>query len=146
MPSPNEISQAIDWLRDSYIRDGLAKDAYAINNGMCEDFATDLMATLAHPHGMDMLCNENFMNPDHKSWDWPLLAQHWNIHPPKGLTAEQADAVPFGGHVFVVFEKRFYDAECPDGVDSFFELPLFARPLQQALDARAQPTPRRPKP
>lgn len=148
MTTSADITQAIERLCQSYIKDGLAKDAYAINNGLCEDFATDLMATLAKPAGMEMLCNESFMNPDHDSWDWALLEKHWNILPPDGLTQSQVDAVRFGGHAFLVFEGRFYDAECPAGVHSFFDLPLFQKPLQRALEALSAPhvSSRKPKP
>nr|WP_305910549.1 hypothetical protein [Methylomarinum sp. Ch1-1]MDP4523309.1 hypothetical protein [Methylomarinum sp. Ch1-1] len=30
-------------------------------------------------------------------------------------------------HVWIVHNKRHYDAECPEGVDNFFDLPLFSR-------------------
>lgn len=148
MPTAADITQAIETLRQNYLEEGLAKDAYAINNGLCEDFATDLMDRLAHPTGLDMLCNESFMTPDHTSWDWALLEKHWNIVPPAGLTQRQVDEVGFGGHAFLVFEGRFYDAECPQGVHSFFDLPLFQKPLQRALQTLATPqaSPRKPKP
>jgi hypothetical protein len=148
MPPTPIIAQAIEQLRDQYIAQGLASDDYQINNGLCEDFAVDLMAMLDHPEGMEMVCNESFMTPGHEAWDWALLETHWNIFPPMGLTAAQVDATAFGGHAFVVFEQRFYDAECPEGADSFFDLPLFSRPLQRTLESLLAPTAtsRKPKP
>lgn len=38
--------------------------------------------------------------------------------------------VEFGslpGHVWILFERKHYDAECIDGVDNFLELPIFQR-------------------
>jgi hypothetical protein len=67
------------------------------------------------------------------AWNVSLL-EKWNIHPPQGMTWEEANQIPFGYHVFLVFNNRFFDAECPKGVDSFFDLPLYKETLQEYLN------------
>jgi len=136
------LTAAIERLAQNYLDTNQAESNYAINNGLCEDFAGEILASMHWPEeALFMVVNENFMTADHEQWDWELLSKHWAIHPPTGLTPAEVDAIPFGGHAFLVFEQRFYDAECPQGVDSFFDLPLFRRPVEQALEAKVAPSP-----
>lgn len=60
-------------------------------------------------------------------WDRKLPQTHWGIKPSIGLTKNQASAIDFGTHVWLTDGKRHYDAECPEGVVNFFDLPIFRR-------------------
>ncbi len=134
------IAGAVRDLRQSFIEKGEAQSYFEINNGLCEDFAIDLMAKIKDvTTGAMDICSENFMtgNDGDKSrndvWDWPLLASHWGITPPEGLSADEMDGIDFGHHVWVAVGRRHYDAECPEGAESFFDLPLFRRYIVQHL-------------
>lgn len=140
------ISIEVRALRQSFIGAGVAPSYFQINNGLCEDFAIDLVARLAVNKitAVD-ICNENFMTGEdgdecgNDVWDWALLAKHWGIAPPAGTTAVEIDQIDFGGHVWIAIGRRHYDAECPDGVESFFDLPLFRRYIVKHLRTNGVP-------
>jgi hypothetical protein len=73
---------------------------------------------------------------DCEEWDWPLLKKHWGIRRPMIFTKAEFDEIPFGSHVFIASGKRFYDAECAEGVDDFFNLPIFRRSIIRALQEK----------
>jgi len=134
------LAQAVRAVRDRYIATGLAPSYYQINNGQCEDFALDLIKEVRGiTTGALDICNFNFMtgvNGDESEndvWDWALLSKHWGITPPAGLTADEMDQIDFGQHVWISVGRLHFDAECPQGVESFFDLPLFRRPIVVAL-------------
>jgi len=125
------IALAIRVERDEYIERGLATSAYRINDGLCEDFAQDVIDTLTGRGETDelgMAWHDNYQRED--VWDRQLL-QGLLIFPPYGLSWAELDAVHFGAHAFIVHTTpegvSFYDAECPEGVRNFFYLPLFQR-------------------
>lgn len=127
----DHIKQLIAHYRAIYIPLH-APSYYEINNGQCEDFALDIIDSLGRSEDALDVCNENFMLFD-GGWDWDLLKEHWNIDPPEGLSREDVDNISFGGHVFIAHRGRHFDAECIEGVKSFFDLPLFRRGIVKAL-------------
>lgn len=72
---------------------------YDINNGPCEDFALEVMDRSGLRYG----------------------PPSWEIY------EDSTDGVALPGHVWVVYGDRNYDAEAPDGVDDWRDLPLFRR-------------------
>ena len=138
------VAAAIKVLRTEYITEGKAPSFFEINNGLCEDFAEEALRRLRAAHGrredLFTVCNENFFRQDDsEGWDARLLTTHWGIKPPEHFSWKLLDDVGFGGHVWLTSGSRHFDAECPDGVDSFFELPLFKRYLVQHLRERGIP-------
>ena len=137
------VSDAVKLLRGEYINDGAAPSYFQINNGLCEDFAEELLDRLRLVHGgredLFTVCNENFQvqdECDRDGWDTRLLISHWGIRPPEHFTWPVLNEVHFGGHVWLTCGGKHFDAECPDGVDSFFELPLFRRCLVRHMRTR----------
>lgn len=133
-----DISVTITQMRDRYLAEGQARHAYYINDGLCENFAADVIEAFAGSETDDhfMVGGENFMTEDDE-WDWKLLKKHWKIQRPEAFTADEFDSIPFGHHIFIVSDRRFYDAECPNGVDNFFELPLYRRSIVHALQQKS---------
>lgn len=128
----NRISEAVESLREDYVEHGFAQSYYEINNGQCEDFAMDLLKKLRSiTTDVHELFNGSFMTGD--GWDWKLLKDAWGIEPPAGLSADEVDQFNFGGHVWVEVGGLHFDAEAPEGVASFFELPIFKRAVVKAL-------------
>jgi hypothetical protein len=130
----NLVSAAIKELRSEYIASGEAPSYFEINNGLCEDFAEEVLSRLRAAHGrredLFTVGGENFyLCDDSERWDADLLKRHWGIAPPEHFTWAMLDEVGFGHHVWLTSGGRHFDAECPEGVDSFFELPLFRRYL-----------------
>jgi hypothetical protein len=52
---------------------------------------------------------------------------------PELFTREELEHINFGHHVWITDGKLHYDAECPQGVSSFFELPIFKSYIEEAL-------------
>jgi len=126
------VSECVRALRTEYLTDGLAPSYFEINNGLCEDFAEEVVRRLGAEHGavpslFSLGGEQLWKTDDSEDWDDALLSGYWRISPPEHFTWAMLNEVGFGGHVWVTFERRHYDAECPDGVDSLFELPLFRR-------------------
>lgn len=86
--------------------DGQPFDPYEINNGQCEDFAMALIEELGGYREINKACT-------------------------KGLTEfDVCNFTDFGdlpSHVWVWFDGKHYDAECPEGVEDWRKLPLFAK-------------------
>jgi len=74
-------------------------DAWHINCGQCEDFALDVIEAM----GLDS------------------FSMFWHDGMPD-CTEEEAYTF---AHCFIRYDGRFYDSECPEGVDSWRELPYF---------------------
>ena len=137
------LSEAIRQVRQQYIERGEAKSFYEINNGLCDDFAAAVIKLMGgYSKTLHEISNENLMigldgdECGDDVWDWKLLNKHWGITPPDGLTKSDVNKMGFGGHVWIVSGKMHYDAECPDGVASFFDLPLFRRHIVCELRER----------
>jgi hypothetical protein len=135
------IGSTIRRLRDEFLRTNGVPSYFEINNGLCDEFAIMVVLQLGSPANLYDVEGGNFQTDD-GGWDWPLLDKFWGIAPPEGLSAEEMDTIDVGGHVFVAdhSERRFYDAECPEGVSSFFELPLYRRSVIHALRLKGIPT------
>lgn len=135
--SVSDISRVIRETVAEYVEQGQAPSAYQINNGLCESFARDVITKLGGES--DTLYDigaENFtVGGLGDEWDDGLLARYWpKCVPTHGLSWEDLrrrgwHSIP--AHVWIVYNKRHYDSECPEGVDNFFELPLIRRIMQR---------------
>jgi hypothetical protein len=138
------LTKAILDVRAELLDSGEYATFAEINSGYCSDFADDVFARLggdAHQH-LGQLGIDNFMLPpeeddgfnDGYPLDRDLLIEHWpSVVPTQGLDWDQLDRLSAdagfstGTHVWIELDDRFYDAEAPEGVDNFFELPFFQR-------------------
>lgn len=130
------ITETIEKLSKKYILDGEAETIEEINRGLCEGFASDIEAL--HPEVTILAVEEVMVGDDgdpsgNDRFDWRLLKEHWSTTPPKGLSHEDIDTMVIGGHFWISHEGKHYDAECPDGVKSFFDLPYFQRQIEAQI-------------
>lgn len=133
-----DISSAISSFRRHFAHHNNISSISDINNGWCEDFAVEVASCVpSHPERCCTVigCEEFMMGTDGDvsgcdKWDWDLLQKHWAIEAPKGLSQEQIDDLNLPLHVWVTDGLLHYDAECPEGVASFFDLPIFAKVIQ----------------
>lgn len=114
--------------REHFVRVYDFSEYREINQGLCEDFAQFIIKLYpeAKMHGL-----EEFQKSD-TYFDWALLARN-GITAPAGFTEQQIDDFNLGGHLWITFRGRHYDAECPNGVTNFFELPFFKRQIEQKV-------------
>lgn len=122
-----------------YINSGGGKEC-----GCCVDFADELYWALSKEGiEVDEFGVDSFLSRNHESddgsgnpFDRALLTKYWPlIVPPAGFTWDDlalvsADAGFWPGtHQWVHVGGQHFDAECPEGVDNFFDLPFFKRVL-----------------
>lgn len=139
-----KIKSAILKLRDEYVKSDRfpsVNSYWDINNGFCGEFAEEVIAMVGTDDSdslsgvtQDSFTYENdnpYMYCGSYDWDIELLENILNIKPPANLTWEELKRIPFGDHYWIMFDDKFFDAECPEGVCSFFELPLFKAMLSE---------------
>ena len=74
-----------------------------INYGMCEDFAADLV---------------RIMEPQEAEFLWgDIIARYRGYEDPES----------FHSHCLTVFNGKYYDSECPSGVECLHQIPFFKR-------------------
>lgn len=131
------IKTLIEYIGKQYLVRHSLTDLADINKGLCENFAQDFIKNfrMTDPRGrVDMMGVEEFQLPSGK-FDWALLTNPtWNIHPPAGFNQVAIDKMNLGGHLWLVIGRRHFDAECPEGVDSFFDLPFFKRQIAKGSE------------
>jgi hypothetical protein len=127
------IEDVIQSIRNRYIEEKLVNSYYDINNGLCTEFAEDVINLLGgETDELYGITNCNFTKDSNShiyNWDERLLEDYWNISPPLDLSWDDLRNIYFGDHYWIVYNKRHYDAECPEGVDNFFNLPIFKRTI-----------------
>lgn len=131
----SNISVYIRELRDEYIQNGRAKTYEEINCGECVDFADDIEAkfiestSLSNDHFiLEREDSDGWNGDEHDKWDEKWLAEYQS-HPPAGITVSDLTDKIKGYHCWSYSEGKHYDAECPEGVVNFLELPFFKRHL-----------------
>jgi hypothetical protein len=94
-----DIQKEAEILIDKYMKKIGTKLRCDINSGECENFAYELLEKLGE-------YNENTCELETRNF----------VHP---------DVLPT--HVWVFHNGKHYDAEAPQGVDNWFDLPIFKR-------------------
>lgn len=145
----SKVCKLVLGLRDEYLEQGAAS-AWEINEGQCEDFACELV-TLLQANGFgtaeDIGVSEflQFDPNDDNDYGYPfdrdnLEKRFPGFTPPGDLSLDDLDHLSFnrsfspGTHVWVLHEGKHYDAEAPDGVASFMELPFFQRCVRHWIE------------
>lgn len=152
--TPKMLTKAILDIRDELVASGQYASHRAINSGYCSDFADDVFERLGRGvhQQLGQLGIDNFMQPvadgdqfnDGYPLDRELLLEHWpSVVPTQGMTWDDIDAVSLacdfsaGTHVWIELDGIFYDAEAPEGVENFFELPFFQRVISSWIEEEA---------
>ncbi|MGY3582267.1 hypothetical protein ACVIGB_000808 [Bradyrhizobium sp. USDA 4341] len=132
------------WLSVGSALDGQQINSGAARGGCCSDFASEVLKELggvlvADRLGIETLDIGNFQvsdddDVDGRPLDRELLRRHWpKVIPPGELDWGDLDRLSedagFSGgtHVWLALNGRHYDAEAPEGVENFLELPFFQR-------------------
>lgn len=127
------VETTIKRLRNHFIHHEMWPGAtyWDINNGYCEEFAIEVLQHIKDAdESLKIVLNENFMiemeDSKEKIWDETLLKAYWpNVVPINGLTWNDLNQIKFGYHAWLTDGFYHYDAECPEGVDNYFLLPIF---------------------
>lgn len=132
------LTDAILRVRQQYNDNGT--DTKQIGAGECKNFAHDVLQLWAGSQdekgeNHQVVETLNFViqeGDDVVDWDWTLLENHWGITPPADYSREVLTSVAQHepNHVWITSEGRHFDAESPNGENSFFDLMFFKRWLE----------------
>ena len=111
-PPGLSIAEVIKWLRRRWHKveyHALSPHARDINNGDCEEFAWAILWALGYEKQCEecLLVPDPYEDPDEFGNDPKTMGFYWP------------------GHFHLQYKGKAYDAECPDGVDCWHDLPLF---------------------
>lgn len=139
------ITEAIHTLAKEYMEKYTYLSSVSkINSGLCSIFANDLVNRLGGESSelftveiVQFLINGEECAP----FDREMLANFWpKVIPINGMTWDEWDKLSQhfeltgGYHIWTVYQRRHYDAEVPEGVDNFFDLPIFHRLVEDWYD------------
>ena len=112
---------------------------WEINNGYCEDFALNVLEKLGgYEDNLFELSGDMFFNqrdPEFPKENWgdvietnfgvwsKNLLDYWGYPPNVNLNLVDDEI----NHVWLFYNGKHYDAEVPEGVDNWFEIPLIKR-------------------
>ena len=102
-----------------------------INKGKCEDFADMVHAELGRPSDISILSTEVFDDPyaarEGDVWQNDINVSALDRY---GSKIDIPNDTHIPGHVWIYYNKKHYDAEAPNGVNSLWELPIFKKSLK----------------
>ena len=130
-----DISQVIKLTAKEYQEENQCS-LWDINNGLCEDFAQTVIEKMGgyndnlYEIAGDMFfavrepefAKENWSNiieTEYGVWSVDLL-KHWGYPPNVDLSLVNDEL----NHTWIYFNGKHYDAEAPNGVDKWYDLPL----------------------
>ncbi|MCK4665996.1 hypothetical protein KAU33_04560 [Candidatus Dependentiae bacterium] len=101
------------------------KSPYEINDGYCEEFAMDVIDDLGgYSKDTFELVSEEFGD------EWATVQPGFKSEF-GNLPLEVRKEFDLPGHVWIFHKGKHYDAEAPDGVKNFFNLPIFKRAVER---------------
>lgn len=112
-----------------------------INVGLCDQFALDILVLVGGGPATYTLCTEEIVcdDRDYAQAEWPgdlILTSRaaWSKTALDAYgypTSVLLENIRLGGQVWLFHEGMHSDAECPEGVANFFDLPINKRLLEQ---------------
>jgi len=130
------VSKTVRKLANEYVESNKCT-LWQINNGQCENFAMDLLDALGGygPNTYELTTN-NFFNISSVAGEIAALKDESGkyYYENYGKLPDDIDPDEFrgvGDHVWVYHAGKHYDAEDPNGVENFLDLPLFRRAINR---------------
>lgn len=135
--SEKMLVKAIMQTRQEYLRGGMVKCLYDIGSGHCEDFVDDVLSKL-DPDWMTREGEKGFPETletlnfcANEMADLRLLRK-WKEPIPQDADSLKTFKLQFSRatHMWIFFGGKHYDAEKPNGVPHFLQLPFFVRNMK----------------
>lgn len=140
-----DITQIIMNLSKEFIDDIDYEDyncEYDLNNGLCAEFSEEVINRMGgYSDNLFELSSDQFLNniePDFAKENWlgELIETEdgsiWSKqmldkfgYPPNGIDLTKVEDISH--HVWIYYNGKHYDAETPNGVSNWTELPIFRR-------------------
>lgn len=109
-----DIEQFIKHTVDAFISNQLAPNTFEINNGLCEDFACVVTGA---------------------GFGIRLWQKELEKFTKLSFGEFKKDVEQYCEHCFILYNNKFYDAECPQGVRHPKYLPFFKRYIKSMKKA-----------
>jgi len=110
-----------------------------INNGLCSDFANDVIAAMGdkgYELTDDMFFNTRDLEFARENWG-EVIETKYGVWSKKMLDLYGYPSVPLenikeeASHAWIFYNGKHYDAEAPQGVDKWYDLPLMKKWLSE---------------
>jgi len=123
-------------LKDKYLKETMVDEVWKLNNGYCGDIAYDFIEIIGGENNDTYIIDDGwFWSGDKISELKTKTEEYWNIvnlkkygEPPFGW--ENLNKLDLNGHVWIYSKGKHYDVETLNGVDNFWELPIYKRQLR----------------
>lgn len=130
----NNLESVLIKIRNKY-QMKYNKTPQQLNSGDCEDIAYVVIESLGGQTHMTFIMDDGwFWDIDTVSKYKTASHEYWNVknlkkygEPPFGY--DKLDRLDLNGHVWVYSNGKHYDVECIEGVDNFWNLPIYIRQL-----------------
>lgn len=124
-----KITAIILETRDEFVERGYATSYQDINRGSCiyfSEIVQDKLSGMCDFLNSDCFLDDGWNGDGEDRWEEEFLLSY-NSMPPNDLTVYDLNNMIFGYHQWIYYKGKHYDAEAPNGVDNFFDLPFYKR-------------------
>lgn len=119
------ITEIIKNSRVDFIKERELDDYQMINSGWCDRFAEEVLSQLQGNDFYEMESYELLQineEEDYGLLERELVLEYFGMEIPLELVNKS-----IGYHVWLTNGTTHFDAECPEGVNCFYDLPFFQR-------------------
>jgi len=125
------VPQLVKMVRDRYLKIRPGTTAYDINNGSCEEFADDLISLIPGASVWNIVESTQMLLDEHKKM--AKMGIKFVGEPTNLVVNYKGTIIDLPGHYWIKWKGRHYDAECPDGVKDWLELPVFKNSIRRQI-------------
>lgn len=130
-----DISNILSTVRRKYLKETMVDEVWKLNNGYCEDIAYDFIDIIGGENQNTYIIDDGwFWSTDEISEFKTKTGEYWNVEnlkkfgaPPLGW--ENLDKLDLNGHVWIYSNGKHYDVEILNGVNNFWDLPIYKRQI-----------------
>ena len=130
------ITEMLNNIKFKFLKETMVDEVWKLNNGYCEDIADYFIDKIGGE------TQDTYIIDDGWFWDGDKISnletktgEYWNVknlkkygEPPFGW--ENLNKLDLHGHVWIYSNGKHYDVETVNGVDNFWDLPIYKRQLK----------------
>ena len=127
------ITEMLNNIKFKFLKETMVDEVWKLNNGYCEDIADYFIDIIGGE------TEDTYIIDDGWFWDGDKISnletktgEYWNVknlkkygEPPFGW--ENLNKLDLHGHVWIFSKGKHYDVETLNGVDNFWDLPIYKR-------------------
>ena len=132
----SSITKIFNDIKFKFLKETMIDEVWKLNNGYCEDIADYFIGIIGGETQDTYIIDDGWFWSGDKISDLETkTGEYWNVknlkkygEPPFGW--ENLNKLDLHGHVWVYSNGKHYDVETPNGVDNFWNLPIYKRQLK----------------